>query len=189
MIFMKKTTGFTLVELVTVIAVISILVMFSAPFFNSLLRSYEANQVFNRLYLALSEARIKASTLHSPIGLCGSSDAVSCTNNWNKGALLFIDQNSNRVLDSMETVINYYSTDIKYGQLSWRGAGGSSSQVLLYTAERGRLDMSNGSFWYCAGENYWHRVVILPKIGNPRRSKDRNGDGIHETASGINISC
>lgn len=187
--FLRKMTGFTLVELVTVIAVISILVMISAPFFSSLLRSSEANQVFNRFYLALSDARIKAATLHYAIGLCGSSDYTNCDNDWNKGALLFIDQNHNRALDNTETILNYYPTNIKYGQVSWHGAGGSTSNVLLYTAERGRLDMSNGSFRYCAEENYWHRMIILPKIGSARSSKDTNGDGIHETASGTNISC
>lgn len=187
--FSKKLTGFTLVELVTVIAVISILVMISAPFFSSLLRSSESNQVFNRFYPALSDARIQAATLHYAVGVCGSSNHLNCDNDWNKGALLFIDQNQNRALENTETILNYYPTNIKYGQISWRGAGSSNSQVLLYTAERGRLDMSNGSFRYCAEENYWHRMIILPKIGSPRHSKDSNGDGIDETASGINITC
>lgn len=187
--FFKKFTGFTLVELVTVIAVISILVMISAPFFSSLLRSSESQQVFSRFYPALSDARSRAATLHYAVGLCGSSDHLSCDHNWNKGALLFIDQNQNRTLDNTETVLDYYQTNIKYGQVSWHGAGGSSSNVLLYTPERGRLDMSNGSFYYCAEQSYWHRGIIVPKIGSARSSKDTNGDGIHETASGTNISC
>lgn len=187
--FSKKMAAFTLVELVTVIAVISILVVISAPFFNSLLRSSESNQVFNRFYPALSDARTKAATLHYAVGLCGSGDRASCDDDWNQGALLFIDQNQNRALDNNETILSYYPTNIKYGQVSWRGAGSSHSQVLLYTAERGRLDMSNGSFQYCAEENYWHRLIIVPKIGNARPSKDSNGDGIHETAAGTNISC
>lgn len=187
--FLRKITGFSLVELVTVIAVISILVMISAPFFSSLLRSSEANQLFNRFYPALSDARNKAASLHYAIGVCGSSDHLHCDDDWNKGVLLFIDQNRNRVLDTPDTILNYYPTNMKYGQVSWRGAGSSSSNVLLYTAERGRLDMSNGSFRYCAEKNYWHRMIILPKIASPRSSRDSNGDGIHETASGTNITC
>ncbi|MDR9778663.1 hypothetical protein RJJ65_39655, partial [Rhizobium hidalgonense] len=68
-------------------------------------------------------------------------------------------------------------------------AGLSRASVLLFEPERGRLNMSNGSFWYCAEEAKWHRLVILATMGHSRPSKDNDGDGIHETASGVNISC
>lgn len=187
--FNLKIRGFTLFELVTVIAVISIIVVISTPFFTSLLRSYEANQVFSQLYPPLSDARNKAASLHYSVGLCGSSDQISCDNNWNAGVLLFSDQNSDRILQNTEQVLNYYPIQLKYGTLSWRGAGLPVSNVLLYDADRGRLNMSNGSFKYCAEQSQWYRMVILPKFGQPRQSKDSNNDGIHETASGSNISC
>ncbi|XID75401.1 GspH/FimT family pseudopilin [Alkanindiges sp. WGS2144] len=187
--FSKFFTGFTLFELVTVMAVISITVLISIPFFTSLLRKQEANQLYSVFKPVLSQARARASTLHQPIALCGSSNRLTCDHNWNAGILTFIDQNKNRSLDAAEQILEHHPTRLKYGSMQWRGAGLSRANVLLFEPERGRLNMSNGSFWYCAEQAQWHRLIILSTMGHVRPSKDSNGDGIHETASGRNIRC
>ena len=181
--------GFTLFELVTVIAIISIIVLISAPFFSSLLKENQAKQIYSTLKPLLSYARNQAHSLHQAVALCGSNNGQTCDGNWNSGILMFLDHNQNRVLDSSEQIIGHHSSAIKYGTLSWRGAGGSRSSVLLFEPDRGRLNMSNGSFWYCAEQAKWHRLVILSNMGHVRASQDNNGDGIHETAAGTNISC
>lgn len=189
---MKNTyssKGFGLFELVTVIAVISIIVLISTPFFSSLLKENQAKTIYTTLKPILAHARAQSHSLHQAVALCGSKSGQSCDNDWNGGILLFLDYNQNRVLDHNEQIIGHYTTAIKYGVLSWRGAGSSRSNVLLFEPERGRLNMSNGSFWYCAEQAKWHRLVILSNMGHVRSSKDSNGDGIHETAAGSNISC
>ncbi len=181
--------GFTLFELVTVIAVLSIIVLISTPFFSSLLKKNEAYQLPHSLKPILAQARNQAYSLHQAVAVCGSMDGQSCDNHWNSGILIFLDYNQNRALDPNESILNYHPLGIKYGLLTWRGAGRSRSNVLLFEPQRGRLNMSNGSFWYCAEQPKWHRLVILSSMGHVRESKDNNGDGIHETAAGINISC
>ena len=185
----RNINGFTLFELVTVIAVIYIIVLISSPFLASLLKQNEANKLYYSLKPILTDARTQAYSLHHAIGLCGSNNGTTCNDDWNKGILTFLDHNQNRVLDADDQVLAYHSLSLKYGALTWRGAGLSRSSVLLFESERGRLNMSNGSFWYCAEEAKWHRLVILATMGHSRPSKDSNGDGIHETASGVNISC
>lgn len=183
------TRGFTLFELVTVIAVLSIIVLISTPFFSTLLRENEVYRVYPTLNAILSQSRNQAYSTHQAVALCGSMDGIGCDHNWNSGILIFLDSNQNRAFDSGEVILGYHSLNIKYGALSWRGAGGSRSKVLLFEPQRGRLNMSNGSFWYCAEQPKWHRLVILSTMGHVRKSEDKNGDGVHETASGANIRC
>lgn len=187
--YTQNVDGFTLFELVTVMAVISIIVLISSPFFTSLLKQNEANKIYYSLKPILADARTHAYSLHHAVGLCGSNNGATCDSNWNEGILTFLDHNQNRLLDADDQVLSYHSLGLKYGTLTWRGAGLSRSSVLLFESERGRLNMSNGSFRYCAEEAKWHRLVILATMGHSRPSKDSNGDGIHETASGVNVSC
>lgn len=187
--YTQNVDGFTLFELVTVMAVISIIVLISSPFFTSLLKQNEANKIYYSLKPILTDARTHAYSLHHAVGLCGSNNGATCDSNWNEGILTFLDHNQNRLLDADDQVLSYHSLGLKYGTLTWRGAGLSRSSVLLFESERGRLNMSNGSFRYCAEEAKWHRLVILATMGHSRPSKDSNGDGIHETASGVNVSC
>lgn len=185
----RYSNGFTLFELVTVIAVISIIVLISSPFFASLLKQNEANKLYYSLKPILTDARAQAYSLHHAVALCGSNNGITCNDDWTAGILTFLDHNQNRLLDADDQVLSHHSLAIKYGELTWRGAGRSRSSVLLFEPERGRLNMSNGSFWYCAQHPQWHRLVILSSMGHSRSSRDNNGDGVHETASGINISC
>ena len=187
--YTQNVDGFTLFELVTVMAVISIIVLISSPFFTSLLKQNEANKIYYSLKPILTDARTHAYSLHHAVGLCGSNNGATCDSNWNEGILTFLDHNQNRLLDADDQVLSYHSLGLKYGTLTWSGAGLSRSSVLLFESERGRLNMSNGSFRYCAEEAKWHRLVILATMGHSRPSKDSNGDGIHETASGVNVSC
>ena len=80
--YVRNSSGFTLFELVTVMAVISIIVLISSPFFTSLLKQNEANKIYYSLKPILTDARTQAYSLHRAVGLCGSNDGLTCNNDW-----------------------------------------------------------------------------------------------------------
>lgn len=75
-----RTRGFTLVELMVVIAMIAILASLAAPSWRELLARNAIRSAVNDLGASLQYARSEAVRLNSPITVCASNDAINCAN-------------------------------------------------------------------------------------------------------------
>ncbi|SDX36877.1 GspH/FimT family pseudopilin [Marinobacter mobilis] len=100
--FLKKSRGFTLIELIVTIAVFGVIIALAAPSFQNMVISnrvaFDRDEFFNLLQFARSEA-IKNGTA---VTICKSSNGSSCDNSlgWNGGWLLFADTDRDGVLDA-----------------------------------------------------------------------------------------
>lgn len=84
--------GFTLIELIIIMAVGVILVSMSAPSFNTAIQNNKLNSVASSLLSEYSFARSEAVKRNLPVTICGSSDGATCnTSDWEKGRLVFVD--------------------------------------------------------------------------------------------------
>jgi len=95
---MKKITqsGFTLLELMVVIAMMGVLVAVGIPSFNSMLTTNEMADTTNELILSLRKARAEAISSGRNTIVCSSTDGVTCSGaagNWNQGWLVMVDRN------------------------------------------------------------------------------------------------
>ena len=103
----RLSRGFTLVELMAVIAIIAVLLGITVPFATAMAESMKlssfANVFLSHLYLARSEA-IKRNTR---VVMCKSANGLGCisTGGWQQGWIIFQDSNNNAALDPGETVI------------------------------------------------------------------------------------
>jgi type IV fimbrial biogenesis protein FimT len=81
---MYKSKGFTLIELMVVIAVMAIIAMIAAPSFNDLLLKQNLNQSARALVSTLSEARAKAALERRQITVMLNSSAENTPSqlNW-----------------------------------------------------------------------------------------------------------
>lgn len=105
---MKKVraSGFTLIEMMVVVAITSILLLIGIPSMRYLIeRNAVANQV-NTLIGAITFARAEAIKRGAPIVLCRSEDAEtaetpSCagTGDWKSGWIVFLDRDGDDGLD------------------------------------------------------------------------------------------
>lgn len=87
-----KYRGFSLIELMITIAVLAILLTIGLPSFQSSLRSNRVATASNELMASLNLARTEA--LRNPNGaaICASADGESCSNDWNAGWIVWIDE-------------------------------------------------------------------------------------------------
>lgn len=95
---MKKITqsGFTLLELMIVVALMGVLMAVGIPSFNAMLTTNEMADTTNELVLSLRRARAEAIVSGRDAVVCSSVDASSCSGvagNWNKGWLIMVDRN------------------------------------------------------------------------------------------------
>jgi type IV fimbrial biogenesis protein FimT len=99
--------GFTLVELLTVLAVLAVVLRVAVP---SLLETAEAAQLgaaSSQLLSELNHARAEAIRRNARVVVCKSRDASTCADDgsWEQGWIVFHDDNNNALREPGETVI------------------------------------------------------------------------------------
>lgn len=95
---MKKCTGFTLVEIMITLIIVSILLTVGVPSLQSFFQGNNLVAATNELLSAIHVARSEAIKLQTRVTICESSNGTSCTNpannDWEDGWIVFVDSNS-----------------------------------------------------------------------------------------------
>jgi type IV fimbrial biogenesis protein FimT len=165
----QQAAGLTLVELVTVIAIVGIVVGMAIPSFAGLVRdtgrTTAVNGFIHSLYLARSEAIRRAKV----VSICKSSDGRTCDERlaapWNKGWMVFVnrDRDEPPQRDPDEPVLS-----INQG---WE-SGDISSNRRAYSFRPHEQGIVNGTIIFCDPRGSAHaRAIIINHTGRPRISQ------------------
>ncbi len=102
-----RLRGFTLIELMMTVLVLSILLGVAVPSFMQTVRNNRLISQTNELVGALNFTRSEALKRASSVSICSSNNNVSCTGsrNWTSGWVVFVDANANGVADGGEEVL------------------------------------------------------------------------------------
>jgi type IV fimbrial biogenesis protein FimT len=118
----RRERGFTLIELMITITVMSVLLVVVAPSFQSAMMSNRLSSYANdwaaAARLAKGEAIKRGVTLvagvpqSTQVLLCRSSDGAACATSgtWQQGWIVCVDANSNNLCDSGETILSAQSS-------------------------------------------------------------------------------
>lgn len=90
---MKNERGFTLVELVIVVALVAMLAAVAVPSYRALVQNNRATAQANELVTSLNLARSEAIKRGLPAAACASVDQSTCSGatNWASGWIVFTD--------------------------------------------------------------------------------------------------
>lgn len=93
---MKKHIGFTLVELMITLFIVSVLLTVGIPSMKTLMKGNQLVAASNELVSAFHLARSEAIKLNARVSICESSDGANCsaTGSWDNGWIVFVDSNS-----------------------------------------------------------------------------------------------
>jgi type IV fimbrial biogenesis protein FimT len=105
----SPSAGFTLVELLTVVATLAVLVGLAMPTFGTLLAKWHRDSATRLLVSHLQLARLSAIKSSAKVVMCNSQDGVQCSQpahfDWSSGWLIFRDSNPNNALDPTDELI------------------------------------------------------------------------------------
>jgi type IV fimbrial biogenesis protein FimT len=98
-------TGFTVIELMVVVAMLGIITAIGLPSLRSMLITSEVVETTNDLVLVMKRARSEAMKRGRDVRICSSTDGETCSgsaNNWSSGWILFDDANNNGQVDEVQ---------------------------------------------------------------------------------------
>jgi type IV fimbrial biogenesis protein FimT len=168
----RASGGFTLVELLTCVAVAAVLLAWGVPTFGALARdsarTREVNQFVQAVYLARSEA-IKRNAV---VSLCPTLDGASCTpaSGWHTGWFVFVndDRDSPAARDAGESLLRAYA--------GWDSGHILSNRTTLSFRAYGQMGVT-ATVTFCDDRGAAAaRAVIISQTGRPRVSS-RNASG------------
>ncbi|MGE5652450.1 MAG: GspH/FimT family pseudopilin [Bacillota bacterium] len=158
--------GFSLPELLIVVAIVGIFASLGAPSFRDMIERQRIATTVNDFFAAIYLARSEAIRLGARVDLV-PKDAAG---DWSKGWVVFIDENGNQRPDGRERIV--FSHEAARGTSIAASLTDSKVQYLAYTGSgRTRTNSSSqttqfGSFTFKLGSQT--RKIKLNFLGRPR---------------------
>ena len=166
-----NSSGFTLLELISTLAIGSILVAAAIPSYQLLHErsrmAASVNLFMSHLYLARSEA-IKRERY---VTLCPSSNGSDCIadyTQWAKGYIVYIDSNKDKERNAGEQLLSFHEGEDD--KLIIHSSSNFRKVVTYYPT--GRAWNFNTTIRICSKlSDEYNRAVIIASTGRPRLSK------------------
>ncbi len=183
---MKKYTGFTLIELMVVVAIVALMAVLAAPSFKQMIQSNTISSAVNSFMADMRFARSEAIRRGGSVVLCRSDSPEAADPNcnsgsgtggrgWKTGWFVFHDLDGDQAKDATEPVLRAQGplTSLDYALET----GGGSSTKFRFTPT-GRLNLSSSTgiqFGGAAFPTEQQRVVCISVGGRARVALDADG--------------
>lgn len=184
--------GFSLVELMAVLAILSTLLLVAAPSFVDTIKNSRMRTESYAIRSSLANARSEAMTRRAPVIVCKTTDLATCdTDNdpWSTAHLAFVDDNNDGAVDSGELFLVREHNDSV--EVVFRAFTGSPANRVRFSS-RGDSLGSSGTFTVCDDRGAAAaKAVILNNAGDVRFAIDSDDpeDDIVNDIGGNNVGC
>ncbi|VAW84894.1 hypothetical protein MNBD_GAMMA17-1261 [hydrothermal vent metagenome] len=164
--------GFTLIELVIILAIFSILFHLATPTFQNIAANSRMTTQINTMVTSFNYARSEAIKRHHNTVICPNDDGHCARQpHWHNGWLIFIDENFNRELEQEEEVIYVEAAKKNIEIIS------SRYRKRVVFRSKGYSYGSNASFIFCDQRGSVNaRAIVLSNSGRARIA-DKKSDG------------
>lgn len=162
----RQSPGFTILELLLVIAVAAILLIIGIPAFQDFGTRQRMDAAINVLQGHLALARNEAIRFNAHVIICPGDIRQGCTggNDWSEGWIVFSDYNGDSQYQSPETV---HHVEAGLEQMVIHSSSGRQN---LHFFPNGSAPGSNGSITLCDRRGPAHaRKLVISNVGRIRR--------------------
>jgi len=107
----RRSSGFSIVELMIVVAIIGVISVISAPFLGDFISDMRISTKTNDFLSFLNVARSEAARRGTRVTVCISGDQATCSaggTDWATGAVAFVDVNGNGQVDTGDTIVRVF---------------------------------------------------------------------------------
>jgi type IV fimbrial biogenesis protein FimT len=160
--------GFTLIELMVAIAVVSILLTLAVPSMRTFIVDNGISARTNDLVASLALARSEAAKRGVSAGVCASTDGTTCGSaaTWSDGWLVYADSNNSGAMNSGDEVIKV-ETALSSGMTLTNG----SSVTAVQYGPNGTPSVIAGTNFTLCKSGYKGRTIAISPSGRASSSK------------------
>lgn len=182
----KTHKGFTLLELLVSLSVMSILAAIAIPNFNSVIVRMRVDNEISELHRMLLVTRNTAINSGQKTILCPLDNTLQCSTQWQNELSVFIDVNDNKLFDANEKVVKVRAKIIVGDELVY----GKGRKKITFKPTGQLSGLANGTFRYCPKDySNFSRGIIVARSGRVYQSSDIDNDGIDENRGNKEINC
>lgn len=163
--------GFTLIELILVLAITAILAGLASPAISSWVDTARAKAVRQQISSLLSDARYRALSRAEVLTIC-RLEAGQCTSDFGFPLSIFVDLNRDAILDADEVLLREVTAEIpEKARISWNRKGG-----YMRFWPNGGTGALTGSVTYCDSETPKNDFrIVVARTGRLRIEKEDTG--------------
>lgn len=141
-----SNAGLTLIELISVLAILMILLGAGLPNLSTWLQHHTESTILNTLHHLSSFARTRAIKENTYLTLCASNDNKTCHGEWNKTIIIFSDSNKNETVDADDRLFKAITLPKATPCLEWKASAG---RQYLQFKPSGATNGTSGHFKFC----------------------------------------
>jgi len=168
----SASRGFTLIELMIVIAVMAVGSALAYPSFSGVIRSNRVATSTNGVLAAFNLARSEAIRSNRAGGVCPSTTGAGCDGtDWNAGFLAYTDMDSSGTWTSGDTAIRYFEGNSAMSLTVIANGGGVSQIGFDRTGRTTQETTLTVSLANCPSGQDYQRLIILKRTGQARMEK------------------
>ena len=172
----NQINGFTLIELIIALSIISILSAYALPNYREFKQNQTMTQQINRLSATINFARNQSIISGQHVILCASQSFTACDGNsqWHKGWMVFADSNHNRTFDGSDRMLlneNSMGNDLQ--------AVASVHRPIIRFDSTGFAPGTNLTIRFCDDRGVDHgKAIIISNVGRPRIAQQVTSCGL-----------
>ena len=181
--------GYSMVELIIVLAIVSIMMNVAAPSMMKIYQRSQATAMINWMVGTIHYTRHAAVNYGTTATLCPSTDVnLGCGGEWHDGVIVFLDHNRDAKINGKDEVLSSFVPSVTNGTLKWRSF---KNKKYLQLTEFGYTNYQNGNFVYCTDSQdaKLARQLVINVQGRVRLVNKKNGEGISVDRKNKPLKC